>query len=191
MPSGQTLTSSAKVPEAVDIISVLFDSTKIIQSYQSYRYTVRLGWKDPAGQSNYYRVMGEQVNTQTIATGPNGQTATFTNANPIPFETESSRYLLIDSDADGNQFTSSRGTYTKILITNINGKQTTTAAGPLMLSLLNTDKAYYLYHEALNRYQATDGNPFAEPVLLPSNIQGGGLGCFAAYNRSLRTIILK
>lgn len=191
MPSGQTLTSSAKVPEAVAITNTLFDSSKIVQGYQSYKYTVRIGWKDPAGQPNYYRIMGDQVNTQTIPTGPNGQTATFTNINPVYFENEEPRYVLTDNDADGNQFTSSRGTYAKTLIANINGKQTNTPAGPLTLSLLSTDKAYYLYHEALNRYRATEGNPFAEPVLLPSNIQGGGLGCFAAYNGSSLKIVPK
>jgi hypothetical protein len=54
-------------------------------------------------------------------------------------------------------------------------------ANMLHLILMTTDKAYYLYNNALDKLQNSIDNPFAEPVYLYSNISGG-LGVFAAYN---------
>lgn len=48
------------------------------------------------------------------------------------------------------------------------------------LLLLATDEHYYHYHKTLENY--FPDNPFAEPVLIYSNIEGG-LGVFAGYNR--------
>lgn len=48
----------------------------------------------------------------------------------------------------------------------------------LKIYVMNTDKSYYLYHKSIENYE--DGeNPFAEPVPIYSNIEGG-LGVFAA-----------
>ncbi|MBD0254725.1 MAG: DUF4249 family protein, partial [Cytophagales bacterium] len=47
--------------------------------------------------------------------------------------------------------------------------------------LLHTDRAYFEYHRTLRAN--ADSNPFAEPVLLYSNVEGG-LGVFAAFNRT-------
>ena len=45
-----------------------------------------------------------------------------------------------------------------------------------------TDKAYYLYNKSVSdSYGVSNNNPFAEPVLTYSNINGG-LGIFAGYN---------
>jgi hypothetical protein len=45
-----------------------------------------------------------------------------------------------------------------------------------------TDRHYYLYHHSVIKHQEVDGNPFAEPVLIYSNIEGG-LGVFSGYNQ--------
>jgi len=44
--------------------------------------------------------------------------------------------------------------------------------------LLNTDKLYYDYHSTMENYN--EDNIFAEPVHVPTNIEGG-LGIFSAY----------
>ena len=52
--------------------------------------------------------------------------------------------------------------------------------------LLTTDHEYYSYHESYYRYD--DGNPFAEPVQIYSNIKGG-LGCFGSYLKQTAPLI--
>ena len=62
--------------------------------------------------------------------------------------------------------------------------------GQLNAYLLNVDQAYYQYQDAVERQSQVLGNPFAEPVPVPSNIQGA-LGCFGAYTRAARTMAWK
>jgi len=50
--------------------------------------------------------------------------------------------------------------------------------------LLNVDVHYYKYHKSLS--SNNEDNPFAEPTLIYTNINGG-LGVFAAYNKTMVT----
>jgi hypothetical protein len=75
--------------------------------------------------------------------------------------------------------------------TRINGVWVSTPpSGRLDGYLLNVDENYYRYHDGVARQDEVRDNPFAEPVPIPTNIQGG-LGCFGAYNRSTLTLYLK
>lgn len=51
----------------------------------------------------------------------------------------------------------------------------------IKIGLLNVDEHYYRYHTTLSVYSGDD--PFSEPAPLYSNIEGG-LGVFAAYNKT-------
>lgn len=191
MPTGQTLTSSATVPAAVPIQEVLFDSV-MANGNIAQRYYLQVRWQDPASVTNYYRIMGVQSYTQTTPSGPNNQPQSYAITQPVNFVEQEGRYVLTDQNADGSRFTSMRGFYLRnVAGYYVNNKPVLIPGGTLTISLLNTDKLYYDYHESLKRYSNSDGNPFAEPVLIPGNIQGGGIGCFAAYNRSLVKIVLK
>jgi hypothetical protein len=46
--------------------------------------------------------------------------------------------------------------------------------------IVNGDLGYYKYHESVQSFYNSEGNPFAEPVIIYNNIQGG-IGIFAAY----------
>ncbi len=54
----------------------------------------------------------------------------------------------------------------------------------LGVTLLNSDKHFYLYHKTVRLAQGSGDNPFSDPVMVYSNINGG-LGCFGSYVRSL------
>ncbi len=60
----------------------------------------------------------------------------------------------------------------------------------IYISLAKTDEAYYKFISTYKNYQDTDGNPFAEPVMIYSNIQGG-LGVFCAYRLTKCTYSLR
>ena len=191
MATGQILTSSATVPAVIPIQDIQFDSIGV-NSNLAERYFLQVRWQDPAGISNYYRLQGTQSYVQTIPVGPNNQPQTTTIVQTINFVNQEGRYVVNDQNNDGNRFTSVRGFYQKrVAGYYVNNKPVLVPGGAVMISLLNTDKLYYDYHESLKRYSNSDGNPFAEPVLIPGNIQGGGIGCFGAYNRSSVKIVLK
>jgi hypothetical protein len=103
-------------------------------------------------------------NCTTTITGPSGTTS----INPSPSTITNPTSQTIDV---------SKWTFSNLL-----------RQAELTYSLLHTDENYYRYHDAVLRQRQSDGNPFAEPVPVPTNINGG-LGCFGAYNR--RTVIVR
>lgn len=48
------------------------------------------------------------------------------------------------------------------------------------LALMQSDTAFYAYHKSLQLGLDNNGNPFADPVMIYSNINGA-LGCFGSY----------
>lgn len=179
--------ASCTVPLAVPIQQVLQDSVARSNSSnpaapKDYLYTLK--WKDPAGQANYYRVSGYVYQTQRVQTGPDKFTNQ-PNFSILSFrENNRSRELITDKGGDGAQLTSGPGRFFNYYYSN-------TTPSPFTfhfveLSLINCEKTYYDYHEAIQNFN--EDNPFAEPLLIPSNIKNG-LGCFAAYNRS--SVVIK
>lgn len=175
-PDGKRVTATATIPPPVPIsaISLGFTtSTKATTIIKEYFMTFQ--WNDPSGVNNYYRIAGAAVvdSNKTRA---------------ISFQrTTDQQRLLTDADADGTVLTSPQGRFNATFTydstsaaSSVNYLQNTI----LWAFLLNTDEMYYQYHKSLREFRNTNDNPFAEPVLVPTNIQGG-LGCFAAYNRTL------
>lgn len=183
------------------------------QNEYTKEYTVRARWADLAGQRNYYRISGL---FQYQLTPP----ANTTVVNPVITQSVyfgddfSGSGAIADSpSSDGGVLTSKEGMYFRpsqsSVVINPNGtstvinQRTLTEAeanqlqlgkllryGELTVFLLHTDENYYRYHDAINRQRDVGDNPFAEPVLIPSNIVGG-LGCFAGYNRTTVVVKLK
>jgi hypothetical protein len=152
--------------------------------------TLKMNWLDIPNEKNFYRMRGYIEVEYSVAQ---------MNANKEPVEkrvkgrfnfewdenTGRSNYQN-DSNLDGTVFTSPLGKAylpTSILYSNANGPVYAKQKVRLILlnmEVLNTDQAYYDYHRSLD-LNRNSNNPFAEPVLIYSNINGG-LGCFAAYN---------
>lgn len=116
---------------------------------------------------------------------------------PLFFET-TTQYTS-DLNQDGQSVTSPKGiipnylnyTYFDSLSNGYYGGNVPITKRPVSVNgmLLHVDKNYYDYHRTLQQQNDIDGNPFAEPVLISTNIEGG-LGCFGAYNRTTKTVIL-
>ncbi|GAA4416043.1 hypothetical protein GCM10023187_47120 [Nibrella viscosa] len=183
-PDGKKAVGTCAVPRPVPLAGIQFDSLTTSWPSQGKRYFMRLRWQDPAGQKNYYRPSG-------LFSSVSAQTPGVSAVQPLSFEGEFNGKLLIsDQDQDGNLLDSGRGY--------LDGGKATTApsqtfgrlyrTASVAVSLLHLDPNYYAYHESVQRQDATDGNPFAEPVLITTNIVGG-IGCFGAYNRSV--VVLK
>ncbi|MFN4147418.1 MAG: DUF4249 domain-containing protein [Runella sp.] len=185
---GQTVTSSCTIPQAVPITEVRQDSV----AAQGFMIggtnpnlpkdrTYKIFWQDPAGQANFYRVEGYLVGKQRVRQS-NGQIKIqeFINFINFDWQRRRSNNLYSDDRLDGKTLSSSEGRLNYFLLTS-NRNDYVAGTGQVNLLLISCDKAYYNYHRLLENYD--DDNPFAEPTLLPSNIQGG-LGCFAGYNQS-------
>jgi len=61
----------------------------------------------------------------------------------------------------------------------------------VVIKFSKMDKAVFNFLEKKYVQLASAGNPFASPANVPSNIQGGALGLWAAYSTSFDTLICK
>ncbi|WP_460967509.1 DUF4249 domain-containing protein [Spirosoma migulaei] len=183
--SGQRATSTCTIPQPVDPIDIKFASlTETQNRRQTERYYVTVRWKDPVGQTNAYQVAG--IFRYTTATNVREE-----RYNSLTFDDEN-RGLFPDAGVDGDTIVSGRA----FLTANSSTGNTQTSfdsqynTATVTVNLLSVDQSYYRYQEAIIRQRRSRNNPFAEPVLIPSNIEGG-LGCFAGYNNATLTMKLK
>ena len=193
--AGERAEASRTVPEPVATVSVAFDS--LIENQfgrQVKRYFIRSRWQDLANQANFYQVSGLFRYTPVCQNCPN----TPANQPREQFNTlyfdDNSGGLLTDRNTDGGTMISDRaffGIYysSNVSVPNFNFVSQYKAA-TVTVNLFSTDQFYHQYQDAIARQSEVSGNPFAEPVPVPSNIQGT-LGCFAGYNRSTLTVKLK
>lgn len=157
-------------------------------------------WDDPAGEVNFYRVDAYEVidapllNFNPADSSVTETRRTFTNFFRIDRNNFRSVYQS-DKNIDGTTFSSpvfqnnSLGLANYSTLITINGRAILPKRGPervgVFLKLFNTDQPYFDFHRSLEAYQ--NDNPFTEPSLLYTNVQGG-LGVFASYNQSVRVI---
>ncbi len=190
---GRSVKATCTVPDAVPVEQITVDSS-ITTDFGERRkeYHARLRWRDPAGQPNFYRVAG---NNEYKERGSIYNPATKTYRDTL-FRRTGEWYfdggsLSADVSRDGQLMTSTRARLPPFSYSRINGVWVSTPpSGRLDGYLLNVDENYYRYHDGVARQNEVRDNPFAEPVPIPTNIQGG-LGCFGAYNRSTLTLYLK
>lgn len=191
-PAGERAEASCTVPESVALNEIVLDSAVTNDFGRSTKqYYARLHWRDPAGKPNFYQLAGDNGFTQLVRYQPSP------NAPPRDtlFQLRSSWSFdngstTTDLGRDGQDLVSERG---RLAMFNyfVNGiQQLSRPVGQVNGYLLNVDENYFRYQDAVARQSQVSGNPFAEPVPVPSNIQGA-LGCFGAYNRSTLTTILK
>jgi hypothetical protein len=197
----ETVSSSCTVPVNVPITELKLDSSRSFSGRtenQIWTYDVRAVWQDPAGQTNYYRIAGygECVRIIPVSAIDSTKKTVLMRAN-LNFGREDQ--FISDQNQDGSLLNSSRGElpdyfnysfYDSTANLLYNGNLAFSRPLTIRVSVLQTDENYYKYHRARQQQRQSQNNPFAEPVLMPTNI-AGGLGCFGAYNRSTMAVLLK
>lgn len=167
-PDGRQVESSTTMPEAIAIKEVKADSAlavrtrRLTEVREVTQVNLKIIWQDKAGQINYYRgfalIEGILVDKQNSSEK---------RVDGVDFNT------IDDTNSDGQLLS---------LQTSYQIRNNEFRANKLRVGLFHADIHYFNYHEAL-RKQRSNRNPFAEPVLMYSNIKGG-FGCFGAYNAS-------
>lgn len=185
--SGERVMSSCTIPEPVALKSVTFDS---LQSGQNRRYFVRAWWQDVVGEADYYQVSGvfRFITNCSSCTNLPGYTEReeFTY---LSFD-DDNRGVFSDAGVDGGEMISGRAYLNGSNINQSLPFMSQYKMAFVTMNLYNVEQSYYQYWSAVIRQRRVRNNPFAEPVLIPSNIQGG-LGCFAGYNNSTLKLKLK
>lgn len=168
----------------IDSIRSGGSSSSIGPSYNSYNLKKRINVtvNDVVNEENYYAVA---YYSQKIAQyKENGTDKIVTQ---FIFNQESGSDFITDYRKDGNVLDFVKaGIYVGFY--NNDPKQPTNPNQPKIIShnlsifVATADKAYYQYNKSIGSGRGLNNdNPFAEPVLTYSNINGG-LGVFAGYN---------
>jgi hypothetical protein len=175
-PRGETVSATCTIPAALKASIMLSPDSAWDASSNRYYYRMRIIWPDLPNQVNYYRVAGyaEGITQQSADGSP-------TTGAKVPAEWETTE-LVIDEGRDGGLLVSPRGNcYVNLYDPFISCL--------LFASVLHTDAHYYRYHQSVRRAGQSQVNPFAEPVPVYSNIEGG-LGVFGAYTQTTTSVRL-
>jgi hypothetical protein len=160
-------------------------------------FRINYDWKDLAGQTNYYTTKTTLTTQMRLYTGTSQYPPKYT-VKTIKYygywnEDNGQQIYQSDMSRDGKVISSPIGVVQLGMdVAYSNGERYHAIfAGEkstITLEVLNTDKNYYDYHRAVRINNRQDGNPFVEPVPIPTNVKNG-LGCFAASNKSVLTVV--
>lgn len=178
-PDGRSVSSKCTVPPPITIKEIKVDSGTAItlrklNVKEVKEYYLKLIWQDLPGTVDYYRGFGF-VTGNIIVDAKNNLVGQ--NTSPVDFTSIDDKY------SDG-QLLSLNVTYQPPRnITQFNLQKIT-------VGLFHTDINYFNYHESLRKQRGNNNNPFVEPVLLYTNVDGG-FGCFGAYNATWKELKVK
>lgn len=152
-PDGKSATASTSIPDANRSLTCALES---VSGTKHRYYTIRNTWHDPPTTTNFYRILLQRTSYSLFR----GDTI---NRSYV------SSQLIKDTDSQ-NEFITQKNHFT--IIDNLKDS--------VYVHLLHVSKEYFSFVEKLPEEYSSD-NPFAEPLQIYSNIQGG-FGIFAGYN---------
>ncbi|WP_439558049.1 DUF4249 domain-containing protein [Dyadobacter sp.] len=187
---GRTVTSTCSVP-AKAVVPMSFELDTAYTSFSDTTLRLKVKWNDIPGERNYYRVRAfvdlEYSIPEGVGGGKYNERRVRNRFNVNWEETIGRDNFQSDANLDGTVFTSPTGTLRLPGPTGFatsDGSYFTVYPKSKIISMtmevLNTDENYFRYHKSLDNARNAD-NPFVEPSLVFTNIEGG-LGCFAAYH---------
>lgn len=176
-PDGRSASSKCTVPPPITIKEIKVDSgtsvtLKNFNAKEVKEYYLKLIWQDLPGSVDYYRGFG-------FVTG------TFKDKNNnVTQRTDGVDFTgLNDKNSDGQLLTLN-------VIYQPAKNSTSATIQKLTVGLFHADINYFNYHESLRKQRGNNNNPFVEPVLLYTNVEGG-FGCFGAYNATWKELKVK
>lgn len=167
---GKTLTATTYMPDTVPLDSVWFkvdppkDSLGFVYAHLS----------DPAGPGHSYRWFAKRTGKDTRFLAPIGSAFDdkfFDGKSFDFFYTRGIEYNSSKED-DNNE---ERGYFKK-------GDQIT-------VKFCTIDQESFKFYRTFEVEAASNGNPFAAPTTIQTNIKGGGLGVWGAYSITYKTLI--
>ena len=184
-PTLDDITSRNEVPSIINLIGI--DTATSYSNGEKY-LDLTVNFEDPGNASNYYL-----VETYVIGLG-----LEIENGDTLESEIDTSRAFMLLNDEvfqDGGSPWKDQGLFNDLLfngqtksleISIPNNDWNWGEAGfvysyryiGLRFYLYNISQDYYYYRRSLELYNQTNGNPFAQPVQVFSNIQNG-FGIFA------------
>ncbi len=172
-PDGLTAKGICTVPltDGVTITDMVYTQSQFTPDWApndpQTQHNFSYKFQDAPGRDNYYHILASYDYANPNVPGKMERQPLYFTSNDV---------FIADERKDGLVLTTPTATtYTRQNDNQFQPKN-------LHVLLAVTDRNYYLYHQSIIRQQEVDDNPFAEPALIYTNIEGG-LGVFGGYNQ--------
>jgi hypothetical protein len=171
----ETVEAVQKMPTLAAIDTIAYrPKVRLTDPREPLDFVIRdefgITFKDPAGEKNYYTAQGFFQYTS-------GRDSFFQYLNLYSLDPISNDNYLSDETFDGKTAVWRQHGY------NFN---TSTVGTKMRFYLISLNEAYYLYKLSLIRFYNAQDNPFAEPVILYTNVKNGyglfTMGGYREYN---------
>jgi hypothetical protein len=188
-PGFEEVHASAMAPTVVELVDVRLDSANMVPfSYNTPgSIPVEFTFRDPAGTADYY-LPKFFIRVQRHFRNPDGTYTERTVWNPcfLTEAVESGEFSNLNGPVESFD---DKGFDGKLRTVRLNVNKTFWSSNEpktysWMMELVHVTEDYYNYQRSVALQQEVDGNPFAQPVQVFSNIEGGyGLFAGAAASR--------
>lgn len=177
-----SVTSTVKVPSSIDITIVDFQDSIVNHSdgWEEKIRNVTIEFDD-LESDNYYQLFVFDGPYESYYESSDPSLIASLSFDPFMDETSYSGYDALFSDVLFN------GETKQIELSLYVWEKD--ALSSLKVELRNVSESYYYYYRSVSLHQMNEGNPFAEPVQVYSNVENG-LGVFTAYNKSYQVLNL-
>lgn len=158
-----SIKATQQMPGAVPILSAKVKSGGAITSDGEKVDAIDIEFKDPAGVENFYAI---RASSGYIFFDGQDTIQYFSELyldsnDPLLSYTSNAGLILQDAAFDGRTYQLKMYTYDSI------------DNRPVTIQLFSISKDTYLFYKSLNNYYDSIDNPFAEPVNVHNNIEGG------------------
>lgn len=189
VPGYETVTAQSQIPTPVRMISSEISNLHLSEhtdsKQTSVRYNVRVAFEDPGMVENYYHINLLQqfrafqiVEHDTLYFNEELRPVLFSNQMNTNYQVAhiGGGLLIKDEDVDGQ-------TIRRDLPVEFTYSPTRNELGKLFIELRAVSKEYYQYFSTISRQDGVSDAPFADPVIIYDNINGGQ-GVFAGFSTS-------
>lgn len=193
----RSVKATTTVPEQSAAISsyrmdTIYARSGFFASIADTLLTMRFSWRDLSGKQNYYRARS-LLNVSDISEQLDNDGKVIRQISTYTLMWKNS--FISDNNLDGSLLSSEEARYSLSNIGWIGPPRNTypryrRKINFVDLELYHTTKEYFDYHRSVQTANRADDNPFAEPGITFSNVEGG-LGVLASYNKFALRVYLE
>lgn len=172
-PGYATVFAEQKMPKKVEIAALTVKPESVPDPDGSKLDELIVEFDDPAGEENYYLLDAIQnfcFFDGVMDTFCYNNSVYLDSFDPLLEYTVGNGLIINDKTFDGKRVTLRATSYNSLLPSSPEER--------VIVQLVHLTREKYLYLRSLYQYQNADGNPFAEPVTVQGNFEGG-VGLFS------------
>ena len=170
---GKTYTSTTKINKPIPLDSVWFK----VQKKDTFGF-IWAHLTDPTGIGNAYRWYAKRIGKDNDFVAPMGSVFDDKFIDGKSFDFGYNRGSIPDSKSPDDYKSSEENGYFK-------------KGDVVIIKFCSISEAEYNYLRRFEMLSASNGNPFASPSTLPTNISNNALGLWCGYGTTFDTLLLK